>query len=297
MRGLKTGFAELMTDAGYTRTPPLLLAIHARHRSQRLKKTSTFRRPSCIGWHQVSGLGSVISKRHTFVRRAASGIKTPHLEKQSGIEMIKSSCALLLFVLCAFVCPPGVASCSTYCPQGETPCNRADWIPPLFPCSGECKLGGQADVQCEVRKAGNFANYLGNSSSAGQGVAGEGRQVALCVTANPALASHRVDCKMRSSPSEPASGSWASAWQLAETAVAAGKEALTTAAAAAAAAVAAAAAAACVGHDGQRSTSQPRRAFKALASKLRLSTGARFSGSWVMASVGLFFPSPVFAGR
>jgi hypothetical protein len=159
-------------------------------------------------------------------------------------------------------------------------------------------LRGQADLQCEVRKAGNFANYLGNRSSVGQDVAGEDRQVALCVAANPALASHRVDCKMRSSPSEPASGSWASAWQLAETAVAAGKEALTTAAAAAAAAVAAAAAAAaCVGHDGQRSTSQPRRAFKALASKLRLSTGARFSGSWVMASVGLFFPSPVFAGR
>ena len=263
-----------------------------RHRSQRLKKTSTFRRPSCIGWHQVSGLGSVISKRHTFVRRAASGIKTPHLERQSGIEMIKSSSsALLLFVLCAFACP-GVASCSTYCPQGETPCNRADWILPLFPCSGECQLRGQADVQCEVRKAGNFANYLGNSSSAGQGVAGEGRQVALCVAANPALASHRVDCKMRSSPSEPASGSWASAWQLAETAVAAGKEALTTAAAAAA--VAAAAAAACVGHGGQRSTSQPCRALKALVFK---PAGARFSGSWVMASVGLLFPSPVFGGR
>ena len=163
-------------------------------------------------------------------------------------------------------------------------------------------MRGQADVQCEVRKAGNFANYLGNSSSAGQGVAGEDRQVALCVAANPALASHRVDCKMRSSPSEPASGSWASAWQLAETAVAAGKEALTTAAAAAVAAAApvaaaAAAAAACVGHDGQRSTRQPRRAFKALASKLRLSTGARFSGSWLMASVVMFFPSPVFGGR
>ena len=62
---------------------------------------------------------------------------------------------------------------------------------------------------------------FGSSSSAGRGVAGEDRQAALCVTANPALASHRVDCKMRPSPSEPASGSWVSAWQLAETVVAA----------------------------------------------------------------------------
>ena len=140
--------------------------------------------------------------------------------------------------------------------------------------------------------------YLGSSSSsAGHGV---------CVTANPALASHRVDCKMRSSPSEPASGSWVSVWQLAETAVAAWQEALTTAAAAAAvaaaaaaaaAAVAAAAVASCVGRDRQTSTSQPCRALKALASKLRLSTGARFSGSWVMASVAMFFPSPVFGGK
>ena len=68
--------------------------------------------------------------------------------------------------------------------------------------------------------AADFTN-LGNSSSAGRGVAGEDGQVALCVTANPALASHLVDCKMRSSPSEPASGSWVSAWQLAETVVAA----------------------------------------------------------------------------
>ena len=110
----------------------------------------------------------------------------------------------------------------------------------------------------------------GNSSrSAGRGVAEEDGQAALCVTANPALASHRVDCKMRSSPSEPASGSWVSAWQLAETAVAAWQEALTTAAAAV---VAAAAVASCVGRDGQRSTSQTCRALKALASKLRLST-------------------------
>ena len=142
--------------------------------------------------------------------------------------------------------------------------------------------------------ATDFVN-LGSSSSAGQGVAGEDRQVALCVTANPALASHRVDCKMRSSPSEPASGSWVSAWQLAETAVAAWQEALTTAAAAAA--VAAAAVASFVGRDGQRSTSQPCRALKALASKLRLSTGARFSGSWLMASVVVFFPSLVFGER
>ena len=121
--------------------------------------------------------------------------------------------------------------------------------------------------------------YLGSSSSsAGHGV---------CVTANPALASHRVDCKMRHSPSEPASGSWVSAWQLPETAVAAGQEALTTAAAAAAAA---AAIASCIGQ-----TSRP---LKALTSKLDLSTGAHFSGSWVMAaSVVMFFPSRVFAGR
>ena len=136
----------------------------------------------------------------------------------------------------------------------------------------------------------------GNSSrSAGRGVAEEDGQAALCVTANPALASHRVDCKMRYRPSEPASGSWVSAWQLAETAVAAWQEALTTAAAAAA--VAAAVVASCVGRDRQRSTSQTCRALKALAFNLRLSTGARFSGSWLMASVGVFLPSPVFAGR
>ena len=120
----------------------------------------------------------------------------------------------------------------------------------------------------------DFTN-LGNSSSAGRNVAGEDGQVALCVTANPALASHRVDCKMRSSPSEPASGSWMSVWQLAETAVAAWQEALTTAAAAAAAAAAAVAvvvAASRMGCDGQRSTSQTCRALKALASKLHLST-------------------------
>ena len=96
------------------------------------------------------------------------------------------------------------------------------------------------------------------------------RQMALCVKANPALASHRVDSKMRSSPSEPASGSWVSAWQLAETVVAAWQGALTTAAAAVVAAVAVAS---CVGCDGQRSTSQTCRALKAsAASKLRLST-------------------------
>ena len=133
---------------------------------------------------------------------------------------------------------------------------------------------------------------------AGQCVAGEDRKVDLCVTANPALASHRVDCKMRSSPSEPASGSWVSAWQLAETVVAAWQEAQTTAAAAAAAAaVAVVVAASRMGRDGQRSTSQPCRALKALVFKLRLPAGARFSGSWVMASVGLLFPSPVFGGR
>ena len=137
----------------------------------------------------------------------------------------------------------------------------------------------------------------GNSSrSAGRGVAEEDRQAALCVTANPALASHRVDCKVRPSPSEPASGPWVSAWQLAETAVAAWQEALTTAAAAAAA-VAAAAVASCVGRERQRSTSQTCRALKALASSLRLSTGARFSGSWLVASVGVFLPLPVFAGK
>ena len=132
---------------------------------------------------------------------------------------------------------------------------------------------------------------------AGQCVAGEDRKVDLCVTANPALASHRVDCKMRSSPSEPARGSWVSAWQLAETVLTAGQEALTTAAAAAAAVAAAAVAAvaSCMGRDGQKSTNQPCHALKALASKLRLSTGARFSGSWLMASVVMFFPSPVFA--
>ena len=121
---------------------------------------------------------------------------------------------------------------------------------------------------------------------AGQCVAGEDRKVDLCVTANPALASHRVDCKVRYSQSEPASSSWVSAWQLPETAVAAGQEALTTAAAAAAAA---AAIASCIGQ-----TSRP---LKALTSKLDLSTGARFSGSWVMASVVMFFPSPVFGER
>ena len=141
------------------------------------------------------------------------------------------------------------------------------------------------DVEAPEWMTADFTN-LGNSSSAGRNVAGEDGQVALCVTANPALASHRVDCKMRSSPSEPARGSWVSAWQLAETAVAAGQEALTTAAAAAAAA---AAIASCIGQ-----TSRP---LKALTSKLDLSTGARFSGSWVMASVVMFLPSPVFAGR
>ena len=124
------------------------------------------------------------------------------------------------------------------------------------------------DVEAPEWMTADFTN-LGNSNSAGRGVAGEDGQVALCVTANPALASHRVDCKMRSSPSEPASGSWMSAWPLAETAVAAWQEALTTAAAAV---VAAAAVASCVGRDGQRSTSQTCRALKALASKLHLST-------------------------
>ena len=127
------------------------------------------------------------------------------------------------------------------------------------------------DVEAPEWMTTGFTNLgSSNSSSVGRGVTGEDGRVALCVTANPALASHRVDSKMRSSPSEPASGSWVSAWQLAETVVAAWQGALTTAAAAVVAAVAVAS---CVGCDGQRSTSQTCRALKAsAASKLRLST-------------------------